>query len=180
MKNIVIVLGMLIFFSANVMSQNEVVASAASAQTNDGWDKSKIEKFVKKAANVSLMEVQAGQLALQNSTNQRVRDYAQMLIQDHTASNQKLQSVVVNMNQEVPTTLESEYQSKLEKLRNQTDDFDKEYIGQMVKDHRETISDFEDARENINDPSLRSWIDNALSMLRKHQNEAETIKDQLK
>src|SRR6476646_3578062 len=45
--------------------------------------------FLMKAANGGLSEVQEGQLAGQKAVNQSVKDYAAMIIRDHTDANDK-------------------------------------------------------------------------------------------
>src|SRR3546814_3376012 len=49
------------------------------------------------------------------------------------------------------------------------DDFDKEYIDQMVKDHRDVIDDFEEEAREGNDPEIKSWASGKLTTLRHHQ-----------
>ena len=181
MRNLVIVISILMFISMNAIAKYSINIETYSGQTaSDGWDKDKVNKFIKKAGNISLMEVKAGQLALQNSSSQQVRDFAQILVQDYSASNQKLTSTIVHLESDVPTTLEGEYQTKIDRLSNVSATFDKEYIDMVVNDHKDAISEFEKALENVKDPALKSWIDKTLTMIRRHSDEAQNIKNQLK
>jgi predicted outer membrane protein len=47
-------------------------------------------EFVNKATNSSLFEIQSSQLAQQKSQNNRVREFAQKMVQDHTAAADRL------------------------------------------------------------------------------------------
>ncbi len=52
--------------------------------------------FVKKAAESNLAEIQLSELAMKKSSNQQVKDYAQMMIKHHTMAQSELASMVSN------------------------------------------------------------------------------------
>jgi putative membrane protein len=59
-------------------------------------------------------------------------------------------------------------------------EFDKEYIDQMVKDHKEVIDEFEDQAEDGKDPEIKSWASGKVAALRHHLQQAEAIQESLK
>ena len=47
-------------------------------------------------------------------------------------------------------------------------DFDRDYMSEMVRDHTEDIALFERAAETSTDPDLKAWATRSLPMLREH------------
>jgi putative membrane protein len=58
-------------------------------------------------------------------------------------------------------------------------EFDKGYMDQMVKDHKDDIDKFEKEAENGKDAEIKSWAAGKLATLRHHLEEAERIRDGL-
>src|SRR6266702_2406033 len=56
-------------------------------------DKSPDAAFYKKAAEGGMAEVELGKLAKQKSASQSVKDFAAMMIDDHSAANEELKSI---------------------------------------------------------------------------------------
>src|SRR5690606_23720484 len=51
------------------------------------------QEFVQRAAASDMFEIQTGNMALQMSTMQEVRDFATQIVADHTASSQELMAL---------------------------------------------------------------------------------------
>jgi putative membrane protein len=86
-------------------------------------------------------EIQMAQLALSNASSQAVRDYAQMMITDHTNANSMLQSAGYGMRENpITQTLNMEVNRQMSRLRGRTGaGFDREYIGSQVMMHQTTL-----------------------------------------
>ena len=103
------------------------------------------------------------------------------MVDDHTKPNNELKALAQQKNMTLPTTLGNENQRRYDNFNEKTGaDFDKEYIDQMVKDHRDVIDDFEEQAEDGNDADLKSWASSKLTGLRHHLEEAERIQEALK
>lgn len=134
--------------------------------------------FVEEAASSSMMEVELAQLAQQNAQSQEVKDYAQMIENDHQQANERLRSIAQQKNITIPESMKDDHRSEIDDLRDKTgQEFDQDYMDKMVSEHEDDISKFEDMREDVQDPDLQSWIDNTLTTLRQHRDEAERIKE---
>lgn len=134
--------------------------------------------FVEETASSSMMEVELAQLAQQNAQSQEVKDYAQMIEKDHKQANERLKSIAQQKNITIPTEIKDDHRSEIDDLRDKTgEEFDKAYMDKMVSAHEDDISKFENMREDVQDPDLQSWIDNTLTSLRQHLDEAERIKE---
>lgn len=184
MKNLFLILGLLLFISYGSIAQGTRTQSqrkTTTSKSQTGWQQDKVDKFIVKAAQGGMMEVQLGKLVSQRATSQQVKDFGKLMEKDHSAANMKLKAAVKNMKVMMPSSLDSDHQNKIDKVNKKTGkDFDKEYMDLMVKDHKTDISEFEDAQRNVKDPALKNWIDNTLPVLRQHLSKAETIQKQLK
>lgn len=138
-------------------------------------------EFAVEAADAGMLEVQLGTLASTKASSSEVKQYAQMMVDDHTKANDELKTLAQQKNITLPTMLGTENQRTYENFSEKTgDDFDKEYIDQMVKDHRDVIDDFEEEAREGNDPEIKSWASGKLTTLRHHLEEAERLQETLK
>src|SRR5262245_25410643 len=67
-----------------------VLALATSAQAKDEIG---AQDFVDQASAASMAEVETGKLALEKGTNPKVKEFARMMVDDHTAANQQLKAL---------------------------------------------------------------------------------------
>jgi predicted outer membrane protein len=54
-------------------------------------------------------------------------------------------------------------------------EFDRAYIREMVNDHRKAVALYENARQDVQDPELKMFIDETLPTLREHLRAAEDL-----
>ena len=138
-------------------------------------------EFAVEAANLGMMEVQAGTLALTKATSPQVKQFAQMMVDDHTKANNELKALAQQKNITLPTVLGDAHQRKLDNLKEKTGaEFDKEYMDLMVKDHKEAIDEFEDAAEDDSNAEVKSWASSKLAALRQHLEHAERTQEAVK
>ncbi|QEC52874.1 putative membrane protein [Anseongella ginsenosidimutans] len=133
--------------------------------------------FAKKAAAGGMFEVEAAELAKENGESQAVKDFAEMMIKDHTSVNEKLKGIAADKNIELPASLPEDKASKLETLSTLSGAaFDKAYAEEMVSSHEKTIALFEEEAESGEDPDLSGLAEESLPTLRHHLAEAEALK----
>ena len=137
-------------------------------------------EFITEAGSSSMMEVELAQLAREKAQSQQVKDYAQMIENDHQQANQRLQDLAQQKNIKIPQSMKEDHREKMEDLREKSgSEFDQEYMDLMVDQHEKDIDKFEDKRDEVQDQELQSWIDNTLTTLRQHKEQAEQIKEQV-
>ena len=135
-------------------------------------------KFAVSAADAGLMEVQLATLALSKATSGKVKEFAQMMLDDHTKANEELKALAQKKNITLPTSLSDKHQKKYTKMSEKTGaDFDKEYCDLMVKDHKDVVEMFKKAQENSKDPDLKAWASEKLPTLEHHLSMAERMKE---
>jgi len=170
-------------------SSNEVKSdSTSTSNTMDTTTKSNgvlavdesTAKFLVNVADVSMTEVQLGQIAAEKASNQRVKDFGSMMVKDHSAANDELKTLAANKNVTLPGSISEEHQKKIDDLNKKTGkDFDKAYMDMMEDGHESTVKDFEKNNDN-KDADVKAFVNKMLPTLKMHLDSAKAIKKALK
>ncbi|RYF96952.1 MAG: DUF4142 domain-containing protein [Chitinophagaceae bacterium] len=137
--------------------------------------------FLKKAAEGGMVEVEAGKTAREKGLDGSVKNFADMMVNDHTGANGEVKNLASKKNVTLPTDLPAEKKESAGKLSQKTGkDFDKAYMDMMVKDHKATIDLFEKAQKDSKDDEVRSFITTTLPKLKTHLDSAQAISKRLK
>lgn len=127
------------------------------------------EKFVKEAAMGGLAEVQLGKLAEEKASSPAVKQFAQRMVQDHTKANDQLKQVAGKEGVAVPSSLDSKHQKRVDKLSKLSgSEFDKAYIKDQLKDHKNDVSDFKDEANYGTKPGVKNFASETLPTLEQH------------
>lgn len=136
--------------------------------------------FALEAANGGMAEVELGKLAQQKATDAKVKEFASMMVTDHSKANEELKAIAAAKQITLPTVPNPDKQTiKKELSAKSGDDFDKAYVAEMVKDHQKDISLFEQAQKTLQDPELKQFVERTLPVLRKHMDHIEGISKQV-
>jgi putative membrane protein len=114
--------------------------------------------FVKKAMQGSIAEVQLGELTLQKSNNDQVKQFARKMIDDHTKLNEQMRPAAQQLGVEIPTEVSKKDKSLMSKMQALSGSaYDQAYIKEMVKDHKQDLSDFhmEALNGHVKDPATQ-------------------------
>ena len=138
-------------------------------------------QFIAVAAGAGMYEVEAARLAQTRASNPQVRSFAQMLLDQHTASNRELTTLVAGKGHKIAPGLPAELQQKVNTLsRLSGAEFDREFVRTTgVDDHRAAIAAFEQAQRSVGDRELRAFIDKSLPALRSHLQQAQDLAGRL-
>jgi putative membrane protein len=143
-------------------------------QANTGQDPTSTavladKAFVRKALEGGMTEIQLGQLALQKSSNDDVKQFAQKMIDDHTKLGDEMKQVGQQMGIKAPDSPSSKDKSAMAKLQALSgDDFDKAYIKDMVKDHQQDAKDFKQEAQTTTNPALKSVVVQGQQVIDEH------------
>src|SRR4051794_9661475 len=106
--------------------------AGATGRATSGND---LQQFVQKAAIANMAEIQLGQLAAQHAENPQVKQFAQMMVDEHTQALEQLRSVAGSSAQ-IPSELDGKHQKLQQKLSKlQGAEFDRAYMDAMVDAH---------------------------------------------
>lgn len=137
--------------------------------------------FLKKAAAGGMSEVAMGKLALEKSSNDDVKKFAQKMVDDHTAMGQDVETVAKGMNVNLPNGLmgadKKEY-AKLQTLSGAA--FDKEYMAYMLKDHKKDLTDFKSENASTQNPQVKDLTSKGATIIQGHLEMAEKVSGEVK
>jgi putative membrane protein len=125
--------------------------------------------FFKSAAEGGISEVEAGKLAQDKGSSQKVKDFGAMMVSDHSAANEKLKSLAASKDVSLPSSssvAQMAGKAKLEVLSGDT--FDKSYIKGQLKAHRQTIALFKQESAAGQDADAKAFATATLPTLRSH------------
>ncbi|SDE95805.1 putative membrane protein [Mucilaginibacter pineti] len=138
-------------------------------------------KFAVEAADGGMAEVELAQLALQKTVNSGVKEFASMMIKDHSKANEELKDIARAKRVALPATLgKEEREIKLQLSSKNRSDFDRAYVEAMVADHQKDIKAFQDARKVVHYPEMATFIDKTLPVLKMHYDTIVKLRANLK
>lgn len=142
-----------------------------------------ISDFMIEAASGGMKEVELGNIAAQKSTNPRVKDFAKLMVNEHTKTNKELQALAEAKNVTLPGMMGDKDQEILNDLRAKSGaEFDKDYMKEMVDSHKKMINKFEKRakEEDKRDTEVSAFAQKTLTHLQMHLDSAKAIHDSLK
>ncbi|MES2829524.1 MAG: DUF4142 domain-containing protein [Bacteroidota bacterium] len=153
-------------------------------ETKNETNQTKIDEdgtaFMKAAALGSGMEIDLGKVALQNSSDPKVKDFAAKMVADHTLAKSDLIKIAQKSGVLLPTEYPADikaHMDEMSKLKGAA--FDKHYIEMMVNDHDKTVTLFKTAA-SLRDDVLKDYAIKTLPTLQSHQTMAKEIHSVIK
>lgn len=135
------------------------------------------QEFVDFAAQTDMTEANLGQYAASHAAGQGVKDYAQMLVTDHTNDYTQLTSAAQKASLNVPKGLDATHEkmiAPLEKMEGAA--FDRRYVQEMISGHEHAIAVYQKEAESAQNPDIKSYASQALPVLQKHLSGANDLK----
>lgn len=134
--------------------------------------------FLKNAAQSGHYEVEASTEALARSEDQQVRDFAQMMIQEHEQMDKELNELAVAKEFTLPNSASMVQRGKIVTLKGKEGlELDQYYAEQLgIKVHEEAIELFEQQVEKGDDEEIVGFAQDALPLLRQHLQHAQSLK----
>lgn len=139
-------------------------------------EKSGDESFYKEAAADGLTEIEQGKIAQGKGQSQDVKEFAQMMVRDHSAANDRLKAIASIKGIELPNSPNVGQTLAIGKLNLLSgESFDKSYVKGMVKDHQEDITAFEKEVRTGKDSDARQFAAATLVTLKMHLNQIQSV-----
>jgi putative membrane protein len=155
------------------------LCAVTAIQAANETDSISTEDFVEEASAKGVAEIETAKLALEKSGNEKVKGFAQMMIDDHRRANQELAELAKRKDLDVSDDAELINQAKamVLKLRGEGS-FDKAYMNNQVVAHRQTIELFRRG-VNVKDEEIAAFARETLPKLEQHLQRAEQINGEL-
>ncbi|HEX6125327.1 MAG TPA: DUF4142 domain-containing protein, partial [Pyrinomonadaceae bacterium] len=145
--------------------------SSATGTQNSFWTE---------AASGGMAEVELGRLAQTKSQNAEVKRFAQMMVSDHTKSNDELKALAMKKNVVLPTAPGERHQRTMMQLQGLSGtEFDRAYVDAMVRDHEATVQLFESQTQGAGDADIKAFAEKTLPNLRQHLETITSIRGKM-
>jgi putative membrane protein len=156
----------------------------AAAESNTEKFAGKTQKdadFVYEVIASNYGEIKLSELANQRSRNAQVKQIAEELQSDHTASLNELKTMAQAKAISVPVEEPDASKRKMENIAEESgEDFDKEWCKEMMNMHDHNIDKFEKRLKDTEDPLLKAFINKTLPVLKKHHESLKACNEKLK
>jgi putative membrane protein len=126
-------------------------------------------------------EIAVSTYALDRISDSRVKDYAQMLIDDHQKDQSKVKSLASQLNiTPMPSSTDStsmhmDHAMSMLGSADKGQSFDQAFLQMQVNDHRETIDALKALQSLSTNDQIKNHINDVLPKLQKHMDQAQEL-----
>jgi putative membrane protein len=135
------------------------------------------QQFVNFAAQTDMVEANLGQRAQDVAASQKVKDYGQMLVTDHTKDFGELHMAAQKAGLDVPSAIDAEHNKKMidpfQKLTGKA--FDTKYAATMVQGHTQALALYKKEEADAQNAAIRTYAEDAIPVLEKHLRDAKDL-----
>ena len=135
------------------------------------------QQFVNLAAQTDMVEINLGKLAQDSASSQAVKDYAQMLITDHSKDFNQLYDLAHQTSLTRPDAIDAEHNKAMidpfQKLKGAA--FDHRYIQEMIAGHTKALAVYKKEAADAQNPAVKSYAENTIPVLEKHLDGAKEL-----
>jgi putative membrane protein len=144
-------------------------AARGGTTVNETSVDSGVTNFVEKATVGYMFEVEAGRITLERSQVQPVKDFAQQMVDGHTAALTELSNLSPAAQVSPPSALDNDHMGKLDALRRASvEDFDDIYIDQQTEAKENTLNLLKDFTSNGKDAGLQAFATKMTPTVEQH------------
>jgi putative membrane protein len=134
------------------------------------------EKFIKRTGEAGTAEVKLATLGTQKAERADVKEFATMLVTDHTKVNEELAKLAQTKGVELSAVIAPNAAETFQGLEKESGKgFDKAFLAEMEKSHKASIAAFEDAEKSAADSEVKSWASKTLPTLKAHLSKIQEL-----
>jgi putative membrane protein len=136
--------------------------------------------FYKALAEGGMAEVRLGKLAEQKAADPGVKDFAAMMVKDHSAANAQLRTLAASKNVTLPTgpgVAADAKKAELEVLSGHS--FDSSYLSNQIKAHEATVALLQKEISSGSDQEAKAFAQKVLPTVEAHLQAADKLADGL-
>jgi len=155
-------------------------STQSSRQSSSTAQSAGDSKFLEEAVRGNMAEVKMGELAKERAQSKDVRDYGQMLIDDHSKANQKAMTVAKSMSVTAPSEPSAKQKQEHDMIAKLSgSEFDSMFMSHMVQDHQEDIAKYTMQAQSGDSSKATDYAKDTLPTLRSHLSKAQSIESKL-
>lgn len=134
-------------------------------------------EFAAMAAASDMFEIESSRLAQSQAKSTEVKNFAAMLVKDHTKSSGELKSIASKENITLsPPSLAPDMQSKIDALKSaKGEQFDTLYLSQQVPAHETALKLHQGYAQSGDNASLKDFASKTSTVVSKHLDEARAM-----
>jgi putative membrane protein len=140
------------------------------------------QKMLTDLAMANMAEIETAKLALQKTQSDRIKSFAQQMVDDHTKGLEEVRKVAAARSVTLPSELDAKHKAmaaKLDKLSG--DKFDRSYMEQAgVKSHKEAHALVSKTESSAQDSELKALATRLQPTIHQHLNNAEQLNAAIK
>ena len=134
------------------------------------------QDFVNFAAQTDMLEAHLGQMAADQAEGSNVKDYAQMLVTDHTNDYKQISATATKAGLTVPKGLDAGHDKKIVPFtKPKGRAFDQLYAREMVAGHTQAIAKYKQEAADGQNADLKAYASATLPTLEKHLQGAQDL-----
>lgn len=163
---------------ALLMSAPLALAQNASGNTQSGNSKlsSADKTFLDQDARGVAYELQISKMAAQKATNQNVRKYAEMVVNDHEKYNPELHKVAEQNGLTLPTSPDQEQQNRIDHLQKLNGTaFDQAYVQDVKQDNERDVNEDQKEINSTQNQQVKQFVEQFQQMDQKHTQDAKNL-----
>ncbi len=125
--------------------------------------------FITETLSGGLFEVEMGKAALEKSSSEEVKKFAQRMVDDHSKVIDELIQLAATKGSSPAKEMKKVHRDIIDNLSKSSGAaFDKAYMAQMVNDHVKDVSAFRKEAKEGKDPEVKAWAAKTLPILEDH------------
>ena len=131
-------------------------------------------------AQADLAEVEAGKLGAQKATHPEVKKFAQHMVDEHTSMLKEGEKLAQAKGVKPPSAPSMKHRALLKVLETKSgDNFDRDFMERMVKDHESALELTEKCAREAKDPDLKAHAEKAAPKIKEHLADARKLHSSL-
>jgi putative membrane protein len=156
-----------------------IVMVAGMAVAAD-FERAEEKHFLTKVSGSQEAEIAFGRMAADRAESAKVKQFGQRMIEDHQKAAMEVKQLAVKQGIDLPAPMVPEEKEQAEKFAQLAGkEFDRAYIGYMVKEHMKDVAEFEHTGKQLKDPNVKQWVTATLPVLKEHLTIAKNIADDM-
>ncbi|MBL7699119.1 MAG: DUF4142 domain-containing protein [Chitinophagaceae bacterium] len=131
------------------------------------------------ASSINIAEIAASQIVADSSSDSTMIEFAEMMLAEHSAAQQELQTVASQFGLAVTNAVDAEHQMFIDSLLDlKSPAIDSLYIFRQVADHEKAIHIFKNHEAHGRQRQLRFYTQELLPVLTTHLQQAQSLASQ--
>jgi putative membrane protein len=152
------------------------LAHADTSNTNTSKLDDSDNSFLQQAAQNGMAVTQLGQMALGKSSDPKVKQLAQQLIDDQNKTNDQLKSIAQSKQVTLPTDVTSDVKKQNSKLQKKSGSaFDEAWSKAIVSDHQKSVKTFTQEGKDAKDADVKKFAQDAVPAMNDQLKSAQAI-----